>query len=166
MAVGTVHDQNVDSVNFDAEVLGKLLGVLATGAPGTIDKGADAIHDWAAAHGVPTVSEDSSGLSYANRITALGLVQLLQVGDDASWGSVLRSTLPTPGEGTLEHRLHGISVQAKTGTLDDISALSGWVDLTRTGHAAEFSILSSGFDVSDAKDIEDEIVTTLAKFGR
>ena len=90
--------------------------------------------------------------------------RLLQVADAASWGGVLRSTLPVPGEGTLEHRLSGISVQAKTGTLDDISALSGWVDLHQTGHAAQFSILSGGYDVGDAKDLEDAIVTTLAKF--
>jgi len=161
-----LHEMNIDSVNFDAEVLGKLLGVLAAGAPGTIDKGADAVHDWAASHDVSTVSEDGSGLSYANRISALGLLHLLQAADGSSWGGVLRSTLAVPGEGTLEHRLAGISVQAKTGTLDDISALSGWVDLTRTGHAAQFSILSGGLDISAAKDIEDSIVTALAKFAR
>ena len=158
-----LHDQNVDSVNFDAEVLGKLLGVLVSGAPGTIDKGADAMHDWAAAHGASTVSEDASGLSYSNRATALGFVKLLMVAEASSWGDVLRDTLPVPGEGTLEHRLEGISMAAKTGTLDDISSLSGWVDLTRTHQPAVFSILSGGFDESDAKDIEDAIVTTLFK---
>jgi D-alanyl-D-alanine carboxypeptidase/D-alanyl-D-alanine-endopeptidase (penicillin-binding protein 4) len=160
-----LEDQNVDSINFDAEVLGKLLGVMASGQPGTIAKGAAAMHAWAAAHGVTTTSNDASGLSYSNRITALGLVRLLQVADGAPWGPALRSTLPRPGEGTLEHRLNGIDVQAKTGTLDNVSALSGWVGLSATGHAAQFSILSGGFDESAAKDIEDQIVTTLANFG-
>jgi len=158
-----LHDQNIDSINFDAEVLGKLLGIMASGQPGTIAKGAAAIHAWAAAHGATVTTNDASGLSYANRATALGIVKLLEAADAAPWGAVLRSTLPTPGEGTLEHRLQGISVQAKTGTLDDISALSGWVDLSRTGHAAQFSILSGGYDVSNEKDVEDAIVTTLAR---
>jgi D-alanyl-D-alanine carboxypeptidase/D-alanyl-D-alanine-endopeptidase (penicillin-binding protein 4) len=159
-----LRQQNFDSVNFDAEVLGKLLGVLASGVPGTIDKGADAIHAWAVAHGASTVSEDSSGLSYANRVSALGIVKLLQVATASPWGGVLRATLPRAGQGTLEHRLAGVSVSAKTGTLDNVSALSGWVDLRRTDRPAQFSILSGGFDESHAKDIEDAIVTTLAKY--
>ncbi len=161
-----LHDQNVDSVNFDAEVLGKLLGVLASGRPGTIAKGAAAIHAFAASHGASTTNEDGSGLSYSDRATALGIVKLLQVAQDSAWGPVLRATLPRPGVGTLEHRLPGIDVQAKTGTLTDISALSGWVGLATTGRPAVFSILSGGFDESAAKDIEDGIVTTLANHAR
>jgi D-alanyl-D-alanine carboxypeptidase/D-alanyl-D-alanine-endopeptidase (penicillin-binding protein 4) len=157
-----LHDQNVDSVNFDAEVLGKLLGVLASGEPGTIAKGAAAIHAFASTHGASTTNEDGSGLSYSDRATALGFVKLLQVAQGSPWGPVLRATLPRPGVGTLEHRLNGIDVQAKTGTLDNVSALSGWVGLTATGRPAVFSILSGGFDESAAKDIEDGIVTTLA----
>ncbi|HEY7282765.1 MAG TPA: D-alanyl-D-alanine carboxypeptidase, partial [Actinomycetota bacterium] len=157
-----LHDQNLDSVNFDAEVLGKLLGVLASGRPGTIAKGAAAIHAWAAAHGASTTNEDASGLSYSDRATALGIVKLLQVAQGAPWGPVLRASLPRPGQGTLEHRLAGVDVQAKTGTLDNVSALSGWVGLSATGRPAVFSILSGGFDESAAKDIEDGIVTTLA----
>ena len=37
----------------------------------------------------------------------------------------LRSTLATPGVGTLEHRLQGIPVEAKTGTLDGVTNLAG-----------------------------------------
>jgi D-alanyl-D-alanine carboxypeptidase/D-alanyl-D-alanine-endopeptidase (penicillin-binding protein 4) len=160
-----LQEQNVDSVNFDAEVLGKLLGVLASGQPGTIAKGAAAIHAWTAARGVPTVTEDASGLSYSNRVTAFGIVHLLQTAEAEPWGAVLEATLPTPGKGTLEHRLHGVDVHAKTGTLDNVSALSGWVHLSATDHPAEFSILSGGFAESHAKDIEDAIVTTLANYG-
>jgi hypothetical protein len=39
-----------------------------------------------------------------------------------------------------------------------VSALSGWVWLEKTGEWAEFSILSSGFDDSRAKQIENRIV--------
>jgi serine-type D-Ala-D-Ala carboxypeptidase/endopeptidase (penicillin-binding protein 4) len=160
-----LHRQNVDSLNFSAEVLGKLLGALASGAPGTIHKGAAAIAAWAGEHGASVVSEDSSGLSYANRATPLGIVRLLHVADGATWGPALRATLATPGHGTLEDRLAGIPVVAKTGTLDDVSALSGWVRLSRTGEWATFSILSGGFSPTTAKSIEDAVVTTLYHYG-
>jgi D-alanyl-D-alanine carboxypeptidase/D-alanyl-D-alanine-endopeptidase (penicillin-binding protein 4) len=162
---GVLHRQNVHSNNFSAEVLGKLLGVRRSGRPGTIAKGAAAIRAFASAHGVSVTAYDSSGLSYANRVTAFGLVRLLGVAEASSWGRALRRTLAAPGQGTLEDRLHGLPVRAKTGTLHDISALSGWVRLSRTGRWARFSILSSGFDASREKDIEDGIVRTLWRYG-
>jgi D-alanyl-D-alanine carboxypeptidase/D-alanyl-D-alanine-endopeptidase (penicillin-binding protein 4) len=109
---------------------------------------------------------DSSGLSYGNRITPRGMVRLMGVAERAPWGGALKATLPGPGLGTLEHRLLGVPVRAKTGTLEDVSALSGWVLLDRTGHWARFSILSSGFAAWRAKDIEDGIVRTLWRYGR
>jgi len=53
---------------------------------------------------------------------------------------------------------------AKTGTLDDISALSGWVRLSRTGEWATFSILSGGFSPTTAKQVEDAVVSTLYRY--
>jgi D-alanyl-D-alanine carboxypeptidase/D-alanyl-D-alanine-endopeptidase (penicillin-binding protein 4) len=160
---GLLTHQNFDSINFDAEVLGKLLGVARAGIPGTIAKGAAAIQAFAAAHGAAVTSHDASGLSYADRVTAAGVVHLLEYADGAPWGQALRHSLPQPGQGTLEDRLGGVPVRAKTGTLQDISALSGWVLLKRTGQWAEFSILSSGFPARMEKDVENAIVRTLWK---
>jgi len=153
--------QNVDSVNFLAEMMAKLLGVARYGTPGTIAKGAAAIQAWAHAHSAFTTNRDGSGLSYQNRITALGMVRLLQAASGSSWGSALRATLPRPGQGTLEDRLAGVPVWAKTGTLTHVSALSGWVRLDRTGQRAVFSILSGGMVTSRAKALEDAIVRVL-----
>jgi len=72
--------------------------------------------------------------------------------------TTLRDALPTGGRGTLEDRLTDVRIRAKTGTLDDVSALSGWVWLEKTGGWVEFSILSSGFNEWTAKKIEDRIV--------
>ena len=72
-------------------------------------------------------------------ITAAGVTLLLQKAERASWARALMVALAEPGEGTLEHRLHGVNVHAKTGTLEDISALSGWVWLSRLKTWAEFS---------------------------
>jgi D-alanyl-D-alanine carboxypeptidase/D-alanyl-D-alanine-endopeptidase (penicillin-binding protein 4) len=153
---------NVPSSNFRAEVLGKLLGAQQSGSPGTIAKGARAIEGWVRAQGVAIEAHDASGLSYDNRASARGVVALLGVAEDAPWGDTLRGTLPEGGEGTLEDRLRTVTVRAKTGTLIDVSALSGWVWLEREDAWAAFSIMSSGIDSDRAKSIEDRIVRVVA----
>jgi D-alanyl-D-alanine carboxypeptidase/D-alanyl-D-alanine-endopeptidase (penicillin-binding protein 4) len=150
------------SWNFGAEVLGKGLGAEVRGLPGTIAKGAAAIEAWVEARGAEVTSFDSSGLSYANRVTAAGMVGLLAQAEDEDWGNALRRALPAGGQGTLEHRLHDVRVRAKTGSLTDVSALSGWVWAEQPGTWVEFSILCSGMPKSVASGIEDQIVRILA----
>ena len=157
---------NRKSSNFFAEVLGKRLGVLRSGVPGTMAKGAAAIRAWAARHDVEIVARDSSGLSYDNRIAASGMVRLLGYAEDESWGTTLRKLLPGAGEGTLEDRFNGVRLRAKTGSLDGVSALSGWVWLRRLDTWAEFSILSRGFGYAAGKAIEDRIVRELTRNAR
>ena len=53
-------------------------------------------------------------------------------------------------------------MRAKTGTLTDISALSGWVWLSREQAWAEFSILSSGMSKARSVVIEDAIVQVVS----
>jgi D-alanyl-D-alanine carboxypeptidase/D-alanyl-D-alanine-endopeptidase (penicillin-binding protein 4) len=148
------------SDNFIAEMLGKRLGVETRGVPGTIAKGAAAIEAWTDDHGTGFTLNDSSGLSYANRVTAEGIVRLLWFAEDQPWGRDLRRAMPTGGQGTLRHRLRGVDVRAKTGTLDGVSALSGWV-MDRSGDWVEFSVLSFGMSKSTASAIEDRIVVIL-----
>jgi serine-type D-Ala-D-Ala carboxypeptidase/endopeptidase (penicillin-binding protein 4) len=157
---------NVYSSNFYAEVLAKRLGVAGHGVPGTISKGSATAAAWADAHGVQVTAHDGSGLSYRNRATARGLARLLGMAEEEPWGLALRSSLPAPGQGTLRHRLKGVLVRAKTGTLRRISALSGWVWLEHRQAWAEFSILSSGISIYSAKAIEDKVVRILAERGR
>jgi D-alanyl-D-alanine carboxypeptidase/D-alanyl-D-alanine-endopeptidase (penicillin-binding protein 4) len=112
-------------------------------------------------HGADVTLFDNSGLSYDNRVTAAGIVRLLWAAEDAPWGEQLRAALPTGGQGTLEDRLHGVQVRAKTGTLTDISALSGWVWSEHREAWLEFSILCAGMSKPDASAIEDRIVRLL-----
>jgi serine-type D-Ala-D-Ala carboxypeptidase/endopeptidase (penicillin-binding protein 4) len=156
--VEILHRMNVDSVNFDAEVLGKTLGAQVSGS-GSIAGAAAAIDAFTAAHGASRFEHsDASGLSYANRVTAQGMVRLLWAADREVWASDLRFSLPIGGQGTLRGRLGHTRIRAKTGTLTAVSALSGWVWSRTTKGWVEFSILSDGLDKDDAVRIEDAIV--------
>jgi D-alanyl-D-alanine carboxypeptidase/D-alanyl-D-alanine-endopeptidase (penicillin-binding protein 4) len=157
---------NFSSSNFVAEILGKRLGLARYGRPGTIAKGARAVRTWARRRDISIEASDSSGLSYRNRVSPRGLARLLDVVEERSWGPVLRRTLPPPDRGTLKDRLGGIPVRAKTGTLENISALSGWVRLRRTDRWASFSIMSSGLSKPRAVEIENKIVRTLYERAR
>ena len=158
-----VRRMDVDSLNFYAEVLGKLLARLTTGAPATIAHGAAAISAYEHDQGVDNMEHhDSSGLSYANRVRTNSIVRLLWAADGKPWGPALRLALPRGGQGTLEDRLHGVKVRAKTGTLDRVSALSGWVWLEDRDAWGEFSIVSRGLTKEAAVRIEDAIVRTVS----
>ena len=158
-----VRRMDVDSLNFHAEVLGKLLARLTSGAPATIARGAAALAAFEQEQGVSSFEHhDGSGLSYANRVRSQGIVKLLWAADAETWGPVLRQALPTGGQGTLRDRLHHVKVRAKTGTLDRISALSGWVWLDDRDAWGEFSIVSRGLTKTAAVRIEDAIVTTVS----
>ncbi|MDP9067023.1 MAG: D-alanyl-D-alanine carboxypeptidase [Actinomycetota bacterium] len=161
-----VRYMNRGSSNFFAEVFGKRLGLERFGVPGTIAKGAAAIAGWAERQEVPLVAHDSSGLSYENKVSPGALVRLLGIAEDRTWGETLRRSLPTGGQGTLEDRLTDVRVRAKTGTLENISALSGYVWLRQRDTWAEFSILSRGMSKAFASAVEDDIVRTLTRYGR
>ncbi|MDQ3661308.1 MAG: D-alanyl-D-alanine carboxypeptidase [Actinomycetota bacterium] len=153
---------NVTSSNLFAEILGKRLGAAVNGPRGSIAKGARVLESYARRAGVRATAHDSSGLSHANRMSARGLVRLLEDATTKPWSAALRRSLASPGRGTLQNRLAGVRVRAKTGTLIDASALSGWVWLRRRGAWAEFSIISSDIPKYRAVEIEDSIVRKLS----
>jgi serine-type D-Ala-D-Ala carboxypeptidase/endopeptidase (penicillin-binding protein 4) len=157
-----LRQMNRRSRNFHAEVLGKWLGGLVLGGPGSIPKGARAIELFARARGARVVAHDASGLSYGNRVRPQDVVKLLRFAERRPWGQAFRLGLPTGGQGTLEGRLFGVRVRAKTGTLIGISALSGWVWLAKENAWGEFSIMSRGMSKSTAVGIEDRIVRIVA----
>lgn len=157
---------NRRSSNFFAEVFGKKLGAVQSGAPGTIAKGAAATAAWAAGHDVALTAHDASGLSYDNRVSPGGIARLLGIAEGESWGPALRVSLAKGNQGTLEHRLGRTRLRAKTGTLSEISTLSGYVWLKQRSTWAEFSILSRGMSKTYASALEDDIVRTLNRSAR
>ncbi|MFV0253445.1 MAG: D-alanyl-D-alanine carboxypeptidase/D-alanyl-D-alanine-endopeptidase [Beutenbergiaceae bacterium] len=88
---------------------------------------------------------DCAGLSSTNQISARTLVQtLLQIAARPSLASVARG-LPVAGlEGTLKDRFDGVGaglVNAKTGTLYTVTALSGYVR-TADGRLLAFAVMA------------------------
>jgi D-alanyl-D-alanine carboxypeptidase/D-alanyl-D-alanine-endopeptidase (penicillin-binding protein 4) len=141
----------------------KALGAVRGGAPGSTASGANAIEAWVASQGVRADVRDGSGLSHDDRISAVGIVSLLLEAEHRAWGQVLWASLPAPGEGTLEGRLAGVPVRAKTGTLfvTPASALSGYVRAAG-GRRVAFSVISRGLDKTTAIGIEDAVARILA----
>jgi serine-type D-Ala-D-Ala carboxypeptidase/endopeptidase (penicillin-binding protein 4) len=161
--LGTLlEQQNHDSVNFIAEMLTKALGEVSLGT-GSTATGARAIRQWVSRQGVDATVRDGSGLSDDDRTSAIGMVALLLEAEREPWFPALRASLPAPGEGTLDGRLTGVPVRAKTGTLfvRPASCLSGYVR-TRDGTMLAFAILSHGLQSGAAQPIEDAVVRIAA----
>ena len=93
------------------------------------------------------IQYDGSGLSRHNLITADSAVRLFQYMDKSKNGLVWRNCLTIGGvDGTLKNQFRGSSaegnVRGKTGTIDQVSALSGYVT-SKSGERFVFSILTN-----------------------
>lgn len=97
---------------------------------------------------------DGSGLSRRNLVTPEATARLLAYAVKQPFGQVLFESLPRGGvEGTLENRFKDsdprMNVRAKTGTLGDASALSGFL-VTKSGRQVVFSIMVNNIPGSRA----------------
>jgi len=143
---------NKVSQNLHAEILLRLLG-REKGTAGTVEGGLEVLRGFLNQAGIPPdqyVFFDGSGLSRENLVTAHAIVQLLRYAASQPWGSSFRDTFPVAGiDGSLSDRLKIIDprlhVQAKTGSLGGVKALSGYAK-TRKGEDIAFSILSNNLN--------------------
>jgi D-alanyl-D-alanine carboxypeptidase/D-alanyl-D-alanine-endopeptidase (penicillin-binding protein 4) len=140
---------NKTSNNFTAEQLLKTMGAEVKGAPGTWPKGVLAAEEFLAEVGIPRgsyVLRNGSGLNDANRLSARQLVTLLR----AMWARFPLApeylvSLPVAGrDGTIRWRMDGTQaagrLRAKTGTLDGVVSLSGYVE-EASGRVLAFAVL-------------------------
>jgi D-alanyl-D-alanine carboxypeptidase/D-alanyl-D-alanine-endopeptidase (penicillin-binding protein 4) len=116
------------------------------------------------------IQYDGSGLSRHNLITPNSAVQLYTyMAKQSRYSSIWQNSLPIGGiDGTLKNRFKGTivagNVHAKTGTIDQVSALSGYVT-TQSGEKLVFSIIVNGvINQSVRQATIDEIVLALAAF--
>ncbi|MDT8368926.1 MAG: D-alanyl-D-alanine carboxypeptidase/D-alanyl-D-alanine-endopeptidase [Longimicrobiales bacterium] len=111
---------------------------------------------------------DGSGLSAYNLVTPQALTAILARMLETPWAAGWRDALAAPGEeeSTLEHRLGGFeaTLQAKTGTISNVNALSGYLD-DAAGRTLIFSILTngSGLPAPVVQRVMDEVVATIAR---
>lgn len=115
---------------------------------------------------------DGSGLSRHNLISPEALVQTLRLMANSPAASIYRQSLPIAGEsGTLKNRLNStpnrVILQAKTGTLSGVSALSGYIEVPDY-EPLVFSIIVNQSDLSAAsmRSATDEIVLLLNRLRR
>lgn len=120
-----------ESDNTAMELLTKELGLVQFGS-GSTAAGVRAVRVDLAADGLPMAgfaNYDGSGLSYQDRVTCQLLVSVLRgAGPD---GLLVKDLAVSARSGTLQDQLAGTiaagRVHAKTGTLNGVKALSGWV---------------------------------------
>ena len=144
-----IRDMNKISSNFIAEMVVKTLGAELKGTPGSWPKGLEVAEDLLAELGIPRgtyVLKNGSGLNDTNRFTARQIATLLQ----AVWkrfpvASEFVSSLGIAArDGTMRLRMEGTDaagrLRAKTGTLERVTALSGYVQ-SLGGERFVFSVL-------------------------
>jgi serine-type D-Ala-D-Ala carboxypeptidase/endopeptidase (penicillin-binding protein 4) len=136
------------SINFDAEMMLREAGAHRSGY-GSRASGLGAVRALATRLGLPLgTMYDGSGLSYRDRETPATIEDWLNaLRGLPSYGTVFFALPLSCHSGTLEDRLCGPrvrgKVRAKTGTLDHISALSGYTETT-SRKLVTFSFLLSG----------------------
>jgi D-alanyl-D-alanine carboxypeptidase/D-alanyl-D-alanine-endopeptidase (penicillin-binding protein 4) len=146
------------SQNFYGEMLLKALG-RRNGRPGSAASGRQAVRETLGTWGISAdsfVMNDGSGLSRYDYVTADAIVTLLaHAWNDERLRGPFLAALPVGGhDGTLENRMKDPEldrrVQAKTGTISNMRALSGYLE-TRSGDRLAFAIIANHFTTSNAE---------------
>jgi D-alanyl-D-alanine carboxypeptidase/D-alanyl-D-alanine-endopeptidase (penicillin-binding protein 4) len=141
---------NKTSQNLHAEMLLRLLGK-TYGSEGSFEQGTRVVRQFLVNAGIDDDDfffYDGSGISPMDKISPRALTHLLAYASHQPWGADWRETLPVAGvDGTLDHRFGNSPFKgrmwAKTGTLNEVNALSGYVS-TASGRMVAFSILMNG----------------------
>lgn len=160
------------SNNAMTEHLMKTLGRVGD-KPGTWSAGSATVLSWLRkTQSVPSTVRivDGSGLAHTNRVTPLVLVRVLQYARSRPWFGIFEDALPVAGiadpaiGGTLASRMVKTAAQgklrAKTGTLNGVTALSGYVTGSNN-RIYTFSMLGS-YRSYTPRPVFDKVGATLA----
>jgi D-alanyl-D-alanine carboxypeptidase/D-alanyl-D-alanine-endopeptidase (penicillin-binding protein 4) len=140
---------NKVSQNLHAEMFLRAAARAKTGI-GSTENGREAAREFFRSIGIKEEDVsfyDGSGLSRLNLVTAQAAVRLLQWVSKQTWADVYIDSLPVAAlDGTLESRMRKTSaagrVRAKTGSLTNVNALSGFAD-TLSGKHLVFSMFGN-----------------------
>lgn len=159
------------SDNTLAEVFGRLVAI-ARGESADFAGAGTAVLAGSAAAGVDvsgTTLADTSGLNSANAISPALLVEVLRAANSDPELTELARVLPVSGlVGTLADRdLPPGAVRGKTGTLEDVVSLAGYVT-TQDGRPLAFAVMADGVEYGGiwaARARIDEFLTDLSECG-
>ncbi len=158
------------SQNQIGELLLRTLGHVKAGV-GTADSGRVVVRRQLEAWGIDSAQaaiRDGSGLSRRNFISPEAVVRVLEVMRSSPSFDAWFQALPIGGvDGTIRERMRGTlaagNVRAKTGTLDRVRSLSGYVT-TVDGHTLLFSMLANHHPVPtrEVERVQDALLAHLA----
>jgi D-alanyl-D-alanine carboxypeptidase/D-alanyl-D-alanine-endopeptidase (penicillin-binding protein 4) len=143
---------NKISQNLHAELMLRLLGRILIPVHengGSIADGARIVRQFLLKAGVAQDDfflKDGSGMSESDLVAPRAYTKLLTYAVGQPWGAAWKATLPLGGvDGTLAGRFKDMPnrVFAKTGTLGEVTALSGYLTAA-SGKTVAFSILVNG----------------------
>jgi PBP4 family serine-type D-alanyl-D-alanine carboxypeptidase len=162
---------NKNSDNFLAEHVYKMVGAYAGGHINTGKVATETVKNALSQCGIPVDGlciNDGSGLCRKNLFSAYVQTMLLEKAINMKFGEAFKQTLSIAGvDGTLRKRMVGTYAEnnlcAKTGTLRNTSALSGYAN-TKDGDQVVFSIINNGPNVSNYKQLENKIGAAIANF--
>lgn len=158
------------SQNLEAEMVLRELALRRRG-DGSRELGLEELREFLGELGVAKEEyrfEDGSGLSRLTVVTPQALTTLLAHIYGSKYRDEWMSLLPLGGEdGTLEKRFRGQAgasrIQAKTGSLSHVAALSGYAT-ARSGKVYAFSIIANNFNgpASEIRSVIDRIALSVA----
>ena len=162
---------NKRSDNFFAEMLLKGLPLAPAaegGGVGTTAAGARAAERFGRELGASARLVDGSGLSEGNRASPRSVVRLLDaMRPRDEFNAFYRSLAVAGRDGTLHDRMRRGPARgrcrAKTGTLANVSALSGYCR-SRSGRTLAFSILMNGVYPVAARRLQDRMAQAMARY--
>jgi D-alanyl-D-alanine carboxypeptidase/D-alanyl-D-alanine-endopeptidase (penicillin-binding protein 4) len=141
--------------------------------PDSAQLGLSAVRDFLSKVGIAPdaiVQHDGSGLSRHDLITPDAVVKLYTyMAKESRYAQVWRDSLSIAGvDGTLRNRFKGTAaagnIRGKTGTIDQVSALSGYMS-TAAGEPVVLSIIVNDVpDVRQRKSLIDDITVAVANF--
>ncbi len=165
-----IRETNTESVNLYAEIMLKTLGARQYGR-GSYAAGLAATKEFLNRCGVDTALvslSDGSGLSKYTLISAADIVRVLRWCRSQPFFPDLWGSMAQPGKGTMVNRMGGFtdSLRVKTGALDAVSCLSGYLVVGDVPCC--FSLIFNNFTCSFKKinGIQEGIVIKLADYLR
>lgn len=158
-----------NSNNMNAEVLAKVAGGVKADKTGTIEEQLNLFYDYWKKNEVDTngiIIADASGVSRNNLITTDFMTNALNKLYKSQGSAKMFGYLAQPGEGTMDNRLlnYRDSIFMKTGTLSNISGLTGYV-IANNGKTYSVAILIQNFayPMTQVKLFENEIIGEIKK---